>query len=75
MDALDLKEILVRKPFKRITPIDCHMGGLYKDGVAYDDLDTPTYEIVSHADFMREFEPTGHMINNPFIYPDKKRRP
>lgn len=73
MDALNLKEILVRKPFKRITPIDCHMGGLYKDGVAYDDLDTPTYEIVSQADFLREFEPTGHMINNPIIYPDKKR--
>ena len=73
MDALNLKEILVRKPFKRITPIDCHMGGLYKDGVAYDDLDTATYEIVSQADFLREFEPTGHMINNPIIYPDKKR--
>lgn len=73
MDALNLKEILVRKPFKRITPIDCHNGGLYKDGVAYDDLDTPIYEIVSQADFMREFEPTGHMINNPVIYPDKKR--
>lgn len=73
MDALNLKEILVRKPFKRVTPIDCRMGGLYKDGVAYDDLDTATYEIVSQADFLREFEPTGHMINNPVIYPDKKR--
>lgn len=73
MDALNLKEILVRKPFKRITPIDCRMGGIYKDGVAYDDLDTPVYEILSQADFMREFEPSGHMINNPIIYPDKKR--
>ena len=73
MDALNLKEILVRKPFKRITPIDCRRGGLYKEGVAYDDADTPIYEIVSQADFMREFEPSGHMINNPIIYPDKKR--
>lgn len=73
MDALNLKEILVRKPFKRITPIDCRMGGLYKEGVAYDDLDTPVYEIISQADFMREFEPSGHMINNPIVYPDKKR--
>ena len=73
MDALNLKEILVRKPFKRITSLDCHTGGLYKDGVAYDDLDTPIYEIVSQADFMREFEPSGHIINSPIIYPDKKR--
>lgn len=73
MDALNLKEILVRKPFKRITPIDCRRGGLYKEGVAYDDTDAPIYEIVSQADFMREFEPSGHMINNPIIYPDKKR--
>jgi hypothetical protein len=73
MDALNLKEILVRKPFKRITPIDCHKGGLYKESVAYDDLDTAVYEIVSQADFLREFEPTGHIINNPVIYPDKKR--
>lgn len=74
MDALNLKEILVRKPFKRVTPINCHTGGLYKEGIAYDDLDVPVYEIVSQADFMREFEPSGHMINNPIIYPDKKRK-
>ena len=73
MDALNFKEILVSKPFKRITSLACHTGGLYKDGIAYDDLDTPIYEIVSQADFMREFEPSGHIINNPFIYPDKKR--
>lgn len=74
MDALNLKEILVRKPFKRITPIDCRRGGLYAEGAVYDELDTPTCEIVSQADFLREFEPTGHMINNPVIYPDKKRK-
>lgn len=73
MDALNLKEILVRKPFKRITPIGCRLGGIYKDGATYDDLDTPIYEIISQADFMREFEPSGHMINNPIVYPDKKR--
>lgn len=74
MDALNLKEILVRKPFKRITPIDCHTGGLYKEGEIYDDNDSAYYEIVSQADFLREFEPSGHMINNPIIYPDKKRK-
>lgn len=74
MDALNLKEILVRKPFKRITPIGCKNGGIYKEGESYDDADTAIYEIVSQADFLREFEPTGHMINNPIIYPDKKRK-
>ena len=55
MDALRLKEILVRKPFKRITPIDCRMGGLYKDGATWNDsYDDATYEIVSQTDFMRE---------------------
>lgn len=73
MDALNLKEILVRRPFKRITPIGCRVGGLYKDSIAYDDEDAAVYEIISQADFMREFEPSGHMINNPVIYPDKKR--
>lgn len=75
MDALDLKEVLVRKPFKRITPIDCRTGGLYRDGLEWsDDYDSATYEIVSQTDFMREYEPSGHIINNPKIYPDKKRK-
>lgn len=73
MDALNLKEILVRKPFKRITPIGCRMGGIYNETVAYDDTDVAKYEVVSQADFMREFEPSGHIINNPMIYPNKKR--
>lgn len=73
MDALNLKEILVRKPFKRVTPIGCRMGGLYKENIAYDDADKPVYEIISQADFIREFEPSGHIINNPLVYPDKKR--
>lgn len=75
MDALNLKEVLVRKPFKRITPIDCRTGGLYKDGKVWNDnYDDATYEIVSQTDFMREYDPSGHMINNPLIYPDKKRK-
>lgn len=75
MDALNVKEILIKKPFKRITPISSRMGGLYKNGLEYDDAyDEAIYEIVSQVDFMREYEPTGHMIWNPLIYPDKHRK-
>lgn len=74
MDALKLKDVLVKKPFRRITAIGYHNGGLIKNGVDNDEPnDNAIYEIVTQTDFMREFEPTGHMINNPFIYPDKKR--
>ena len=74
MDALNLKEILVKKPFKRITSIGYQEGDLYKNGMdANSDYDDAIYQIVSQTDFMREFEPTGHLINNPFVYPDKER--
>lgn len=76
MDALlNVKEILIKKPFKRITPIRRGIGGLYKNGQEYDDsYDEAIYEIVSQVDFMREYEPTGHKIWNPLIYPDKHRK-
>ena len=74
MDAIKLKDILVKKPFKRITAIGYHNGGIMKDGMGFDEpSDEAIYEIVTQTDFLREFEPTGHMINNPYIYPDKKR--
>lgn len=75
MDALKLKDILVRKPFTRMTSIGYQEGGLYKDSMGdmnYED--EPVRQIVSQSDFMREYEPTGHMINNPNIYPDKVRK-
>lgn len=75
MDALNVKEILVKKPFKRITPIGVKTGGIYKNGTEFDDsYDEALYEVVSQVDFMREYEPTGHIINNPLIYPDKIRK-
>lgn len=75
MDALNVKEILVKKPFKRITPIGVKTGGIYKSGTEFENpYDEAIYEVVSQVDFMREYEPTGHIINNPLIYPDKRRK-
>ena len=32
--------------------------------------DNPSFQTVTQADFMREFYPSGHAINDPSVYPD-----
>ena len=72
MDDLDVREVLVRKPFTRVLP----NGYCGKEKIT-DNLDSYTdyedklmYQIVTQSDFMREYDPRGHAINNPLFYPD-----
>lgn len=75
MDALDLREIRVKEPFKRVTPFGYLSGRLINDDSGAVPVDDRLiYQIVSQADFLREYEPTGHRVNDPIAYPDKKRK-
>ena len=72
MDDLDVREILVRKPFTRVMP-----NGYCSNDRVTDNIDNYReyedklmYQIVTQADFLREYDPRGHAINNPLIYPD-----
>lgn len=75
MDALNLREIRTKDPFKRVTPIGYLSGNLITNiSTVTAPEDRLIYQIVSQADFLREYEPTGHRINDPVAYPDKKRK-
>lgn len=67
-----IKKILTKRPFARIT-YDGHMvGKTVKDlnTAAYYESNTK-WLIVSQADFLREYYPTGHRINDPEWYHDQ----
>lgn len=67
------KTLLIKEPFKRVIPkgnygvnpiiTDNYQGGSVQE--------YPLYEIIPQADFIREFYPSGHKINDPVWYPDK----
>lgn len=70
-DLTKFREILTRKPFKRVLPD----GYLLHDRISGADdqnepEDTLLYQVVTQADFMREYDPRGHAINSPIFYPD-----
>lgn len=67
-----VKNILSKRPFGRITSKG------YKAASIITDLDeAPYYEdasfwqVMSQSDFLREFYPSGHLVNNDTWYPDK----
>ncbi len=73
MAEIKLREVLSKKAFTRITPL-----GYYTSGVSYDPMDNgmdnASWQIVTQADFLREYYPSGHRINDPVYYPDKVRQ-
>lgn len=65
-------EVLIKKPFTRVTPTGYLLGKTTRD------LSNATYynnkleyQIMSQADFIREFYPSGHKINSPEFYPNR----
>ncbi len=65
-------EVLTKKPFTRVTPTG------YLNGKTTSDLSIASYynnkleyQILSQADFIREFYPSGHKINSPACYPNR----
>lgn len=74
MDA-NVNDYFIKEPFKRIIP-DGNFSYLMnptEGGLTSVDGDKPLYQIVTQADFMREFEVTGHKINNDLYYPNKTK--
>lgn len=71
LDIKNTREIMARRPFKRICP-QGYLSGMITDGNTdmYPADNPPLYRIVSQGDFLREYYPTGHRINDPAVYPD-----
>lgn len=72
MDALDFKEILVRKPFFQITaerpPADVIVTD--RNNTIDNEFDKATYKVLTQEEMMRQYYPSGHKINNPVLFPD-----
>lgn len=71
MDVLDFKEILVRKPFFEAQPRTELAPRLVssKRNVAEPELKT-MYRVVTQEEFLRQYFPSGHKINDRNLFPD-----
>ena len=68
---MNRREIKTKRPWKRIRPEGYMRSGWFSDG--YEPLltnDACMYTIVTQSDFLREYYPSGHVINDPTVYPD-----
>lgn len=76
MENISTRQIMVRLPFRRILPDGYKkaMGTFWDGSPVNAPLDKPTYQIMTQTDFLREFEPSGHVINDPLVYPDRLRQ-
>ena len=79
---LDYKEILTRDPYFEILPssfrtnrtIGPKRGRLVQRGQkVVEPVDRPVMRVLTQADFLRMYYPSGHAINDPVLYPDVKR--
>lgn len=73
-DSLNYREVLVKKPWWRVTPKGYmkHNMGIMRDDS--DVNDTPEDHlwraVMTQADFLREYYPSSHLIFDPEAYPD-----
>lgn len=65
------REIKTKKPWRRIKPIGYLNGGefSYMNEPSVND-ESIMFQTVTQGDFLREYYPTGHRINDPAWYPD-----
>lgn len=70
-NILNYKEILVREPFFEILPSGYKLHRTVKRGQrVVEPQDRPTMKVLTQADFLRMYYPSGHAINDPTLYPD-----
>ncbi len=76
MENINTRQIMVRRPFKRILPEGYKeaVGEVYGNRDMKEPFDIPKYQIITQTDFLREFNPSGHAINNPLVYKDVLRQ-
>ena len=65
------KEILTREPFYEILPSGYKSHRVVTRGqLVSEPIDRPKMRILTQADFLRMYFPSGHAINDPILYPD-----
>lgn len=75
MDALTFNDILTRKPFSMVLPDGYLKQRNYLQGQqVVEPIDRLTMRVVTQADFLRQYYPSGHAINDPTIFPDIYKR-
>ena len=71
MDDLNFKEILIRKPYYEVLPKVNHSYRTIFSGQNINEpTDRLTLKIKTQADFMREYYPSAHKINDHILFPD-----
>lgn len=75
MDDLTFNEILTREPFYMVLPEGYMQHRKFMQGTKVSEpIDKLTMRIVTQADFLRQYYPTGHAINDSRIFPDIYKR-
>lgn len=75
MAMKQLTEILTKKPFARVLPDGYHSGKEATDLDSASYFESPVkYQIISQSDYLRELDPSGHMINDESYYPNKIKK-
>lgn len=78
----DYKEILTRDPYFEVLPSSFRTNRTVarrKDRIVMrgqkvvEPADRPVMRILTQADFLRMYFPSGHAINDPILYPDVRR--
>ncbi|MGJ7024924.1 phage portal protein [Petrimonas sulfuriphila] len=69
MKARDIK---TKRVWKRVTPVGYMAQSRFTstEEPYTASIDNLTFNTVTQADFLREFYPSGHAINDPTVYPD-----
>lgn len=70
-NILNYKEILIREPYYEILPQGYKAHRTVRRGQKVNEpTDRPMMKILTQADFLRMYYPSGHAINDPVLYPD-----
>lgn len=67
------KELKTKKPWKKILPYGLSHGRFTASAEVPMPFDDMSFDIVTQADFLRQYYPSGHSINDPSVYPDITR--
>lgn len=68
---MDKREIKTKRPWRRISPDGYMKQTTYMSGNEPSlNNDTCLYKLITQSDFLREYYPSGHVINDPKVYPD-----
>lgn len=69
---MELKDIKTKKAWRKILPLGYHSEGIVSSFGDFNtsQFDNCMYQVVTQSDFLREFYPSGHIINDPNVYPD-----